>query len=142
MWLFEVCPGAKCSALRKIIHDDVSCTKVLVSSTSCLTDTDNFVSSLFQCDDDAPSSDWLPRLIGVSFFVRVCFEQLPELVHLRVLLAFFLSEKNTLASINWHSKNFITRAFPLLMSRRLSKCERLTATLAQTSLKLLKVMTR
>ena len=27
-----------------------------------------------------------------------------------------------------HSRNFITRAFPLLVSRTLSKCERLTAT--------------
>lgn len=55
---------------------------------------------------------------------------------------FFPTRKNVLASINRHSKNFITRAFPLLMSRRLSKCERLTATLAETLLKLLKVMSR
>ena len=65
---------------------------------------------------------------------------LPSTTHLP-WLAFFLPEKNAFASIR-HSKNFIIRAFPLLMSRGLSKCEGLTATLAQTLLKLLKVMTR
>ena len=42
VWLFQICPGAKCSALREIINDDVSSTKVFVSSTTYLTDTDNF----------------------------------------------------------------------------------------------------
>ena len=57
----EVCPRVKCSAARKFTNDDFSCTKVFaVSWATCLTDTDNFVSSIFQSGEHDPSSsDWL-----------------------------------------------------------------------------------
>ena len=125
VWLFEVCPGAKCSASRKFTNDDVSCTKVFVSWTTCLTDTDNFVSSIFQCDYDAPSPDWLTfewREGCVITDSRRKKNFLSSYTWLHIA-RFFPTRKNALVSINRHSKNFIARAFPLLLSRRLSKCE-------------------
>ena len=128
VWLFEVCPGAKCSASRKFTNDDVSCTKVFVSWTTCLTDTDNFVSSIFQCDYDAPSPDWLTFewrfLRGVlSWIIEETLNNFLSSYTWLHIARFFPTRKNALVSINRHSKNFIARAFPLLMSRRLSKCE-------------------